>query len=284
MRHTCSNSARLAAAFTAFLLLVPWIDGDAAARRQELYFGSVAMDIPAIMHQRLQPLTRYLTAGLGRPVHLKLSPNMDSAIEDIRNGSVDMAYLTPVAYLKAHAGGDARLLVKTVTEGRGSFQLMIVVKEGSPIKSVADLKGKDFAFGDKAALLQRAVVVNAGIKLDEFNDYKFIGHYDNIVRGVLNGDFDAGIVKDTMAYKWKGKGIRILHASPPLPPYNIAVNRNVGEKMYDKLKALFLKLNSPDPRYEKIIHALDVKYSGFAAADDGEYDVVRQLIKPFEAP
>ncbi len=258
-------------------------DGYVSAKGQEIYFGSVAMDIPAIMHKRLQPLTRYLSAGLDRQVTLKLSPNMKSAIKDVSSGAVDLAYLTPVAYIKAHLDGRARLLVKTVTEGKGSFQLMIVVKDDSPIKSVTDLKGSIFAFGDKAALLQRAVVVNAGIKLEDFKAYKFIGHYDNIVRGVINGDFDAGILKDTMAYKWQGKGIRILYASPALPPYNISVSNDVDEQTYKKLKDLLLRLSSQDPRHLEIIHALDVKYTGFAAVEDGEYDIVRKLIKPFEA-
>jgi len=267
----------------AIMAAVLCADVSAAASGEEMIFGSVAMDIPAIMYKRLQPLTRYLSTGLGRPVTLKLSPDMESAIRDLSSGSVDLAYLTPVAYLQAHAQGGARLLAKTVTEGKGSFQLMIVVKESSPIKTVADLKGRDFAFGDKAALLQRAVVVSAGIGLEEFKSYKFIGHYDNIVRGVINGDFDAGILKDTMAYKWDGKGVRILYASPPLPPYNISVSSAVDAKTENKLKKLLLNLNAQDPRYMEIIHALDVKYSGFAAVDDGEYDIVRKLIKPFEA-
>ena len=100
----------------------------------------------------------------------------------------DLAYLTPVAYLKAHARGGAKIVAKTVTKGNASFQLMIVVKENSPHKTVADLKGKSFAFGDKRALLQRAVVVGAGIKLEDFSEHTFIGHYDNIARAVLNGD------------------------------------------------------------------------------------------------
>ena len=267
----------------AIMVATPYADISVAANGEEMYFGSVAMDIPAVMYNRLQPLTHYLSAGLDRSVTLKLSPDMESAIRDLSSGSVDLAYLTPVAYLKAHAMGDARLLVKTVTEGKGSFQLMIVVKEDSPIKTIADLKGRDFAFGDKAALLQRAVVVNAGIELEDFKSYKFIGHYDNIVRGVINGDFDAGILKDTMAYKWDGKGIRILYVSPPLPPYNISISSAVDAKTYTKLKELLLHLNAQDPRHVEVIHALDVKYSGFAAVDDGEYDIVRKLIKPFEA-
>ena len=268
----------------ALALLVLHAPFCAAGEHRELYFGSVAMDIPAVMYQRLRPLIKYLSAGIGRPVTLKLAPDMDKAIQDISGGGVDLAYLTPVAYIRAHAKGNARLLVKTVTERRGSFQLMIVVRDDSAIKSIADLRGKTFAFGDNAALLQRATVVNAGIRLEEFKDYEFIGHYDNIVRAVIHGDFDAGILKDTMAYKWKGKGIRVLYTSPALPPYNIAVGGNTSDNVYNKLKKLFLDLNSKNPQHLAIIHAMDANYSGFAATSDGEYNIVRKLIEPFDTP
>lgn len=252
-----------------------------ADNKQELLFGSVAMDIPAVMHKRLKPLTQYLSEQLGRPVELKLSPNMGVAIDEVAEQHVDLAYLTPVAYLKAHAKGGAKIIAKTVTKGKASFQLMIVVKEDSPIKTVADLKGKRFAFGDKRALLQRAAVVGAGVKMEDFADYQFIGHYDNIARAVLNGDFDAGILKDTMAYQWQGKGLRILHASPDLPPYNVAAKGDIDAATLAKLKAAFLALDANNPKHLKIIKALDKKYDGFAATSDAEYDVVRELIKPF---
>ncbi len=252
-----------------------------AGTNNELLFGSVAMDIPAVMHKRLKPLTRYLSNKLGRPVSLKLSPNMGAAIKEVVDKSVDLAYLTPVAYLKAHAEGNAKIIAKTVTKGKASFQLMIVVKKDSPYKTVADLKGKTFAFGDKRALLQRAAVVGSGINLEDFSDYKFIGHYDNIARAVLNGDFDAGILKDTMAFQWQDKGLRILAETPPLPPYNITASGNVSNDMLAKLKDAFLNLDGNNPEHLKIIKAVDKKYDGFAATDDAEYNVIRKLIKPF---
>ena len=252
-----------------------------ADTNKELLFGSVAMDIPAVMHKRLKPLTGYLSEELGRPVSLKLSPNMGAAINEIAEKKVDLAYLTPVAYLKAHAKGNAKIVAKTVTKGKASFQLMIVVKEDSPYKTIADLKGKRFAFGDKRALLQRAAVVGAGIKMEDFSEYKFIGHYDNIARAVVNGDFDAGILKDTMAFQWQGKGLRILAESPALPPYNIAAKGDIDDETLEKLKEAFLKLNKNNPEHLKVIKAVDKKYDGFAATSDAEYDVVRKLIKPF---
>lgn len=251
------------------------------AKSKELVFGSVAMDIPAVMHKRLTPLTKYLSKELHRRVTLKLSPNMGAAIKNTTDGTVDLAYLTPVAYIKAHQMGGAKLIVKTVTNGKASFQLMIVVREDSPIKSVQDLVGKSFAFGDEKALLQRAAVVGAGIKLNQFSEYKFLGHYDNIARAVMNKDFDAGILKDTMAYKWQGKGLRVLYSSPDLPPYNIAASKNLDNKTIEKLRQIFMKLDKKNSSHLKVIKALDKKYDGFAKTSDAEYDVVRQLIKPF---
>lgn len=265
----------------SFILLFPAMSSADASNKTELLFGSVAMDIPAVMHKRLRPLTRYLSDKLGRPVSLKLSPNMGAAIKEVANNQVDLAYLTPVAYLKAHAQGGAKIVAKTVTKGKASFQLMIVVKKDSPFKTVSDLKGKSFAFGDKKALLQRAAVVGAGINMEDFSDYKFIGHYDNIARAVLNGDFDAGILKDTMAYQWEGKGLRILAASPDLPPYNIAAKADIDDDTLAKLKDAFLSLDKNNSEHLKIIKAIDKKYDGFAATSDAEYDVVRTLIKPF---
>ena len=152
----------------------------------------------------------------------------------------------------------------------------------SPAKSVGDLAGKSFAFGDPAAILQRAVLVNAGLRLEQLGSHRFIGHYDNIARGVANGDFDAGILKDTTAYEWERKGLRILHASPPLPPYNIAVSRRVDEPTRNALRQALLRLNPRDPAHRNVVESLDRNYDGFAPVTDAEYDVVRKLVKPFE--
>lgn len=269
--------------FSKFLLFyMVLLYSNSSIANEELVFGSVAMDIPAVMHKRLKPLTKYLSKRLNKNVVLKLSPNMGAAINEAAKGTVDIAYLTPVAYLRAHKKGNAQLIAKTVTKGKASFKLMIVVKENSPIKSVEDLLGKSFAFGDERALLQRATVVGAGIKLSQFKEYRFIGHYDNIARAVMNNDFDAGILKDTMAYKWQGKGLRILHSSPALPPYNIVASKNVSKATLKELKQIFLSLDKNNPDHLKVIKAIDKKYDGFAATSDAEYDVVRKLIAPFE--
>jgi phosphonate transport system substrate-binding protein len=265
--------------FLAMLLLA--ISSAAHAGQAELVFGSVAMDIPAEMHKRLKPLTGYLSRELGMPVKLNLSPNMKSAIDKVAKGEVDIAYLTPVAYLDSHAQGNTRLVAKTVTKGKDSFQLMIVVRADSPINTVQDLRGKSFAFGDKKALLQRAVVVGAGLPLESLGEYAFIGHYDNIARGVSTGDFDAGILKDTKAFAWEKKGLKIIHASDALPPYNIAARDGLDPAIYARLQQAFLRLKVDNPDDRPVLKALSKNYDGFTETSDREYDVVRRLVKPF---
>lgn len=262
-----------------------WLGSAMAAEHDPakvLYLGSVAMDIPAEMHRRLKPLTDYLGAELKRPVQLHLSADLNAAQGEVAHGRVDIAYLTPVAYLRAYDQGKVRLVAKTVTRNEHSFRLMIVVRHDAPMRTPRDLVGKSFAFGDPAAILQRAVVVGAGVKLEELGSYRFIGHYDNIARGVASGDFDAGILKDTTAYEWERKGLRILHASPELPPYNIVVSRRTSDELYSAIRRAFLGLDPANPTHARVIKSLDPSYSGFAPTSDAEYDVVRRLIKPFE--
>jgi len=246
-----------------------------------LRLGSVAMDTPAVMHERLLPLTRYLGQALRRPVTLHLSPNMKSAVKALAERQVDIAYLTPVAYLDAHELGQAQVVVKTVTQGQSAFDLRIVVHKDSPIRQVRDLAGKRFAFGDQAALLQRAVVVHAGMPLEKLGFHAFVGHYDNIARAVVSGEFDAGILKDTTAKEWERKGLRVLHQSPPLPPYNIAVGPHLSAEEARAIQKALIDLNPDYPPHRAALRALDAEYDGFAAATDAEYDVIRTLVAPF---
>lgn len=252
-----------------------------AAEPRELRFGSVAAYIPAEMHGRLEPLANYLSEALKLPVSTKLSPNLSKAVEEISAGNVELAYLTPVAYILAHDRGKARIVAKTITYGQPYFRLVVVARADSSITSLEDLRGKSFAFGDKAALLQRAVVVSGGLPLDQLGEYKFLNHYENIVRGVLSGDFDAGIILDSTVRNWQDKGLRVIHTSPELPPYSIAVSSKVDDGLFKKIQKALLDLDVNRPDHWLIVKTLSEGCDGYAPASDSDYNVVRRLIKPF---
>jgi phosphonate transport system substrate-binding protein len=252
----------------------------AAPVGQELRFAVVVTDVPAEMSRRLAPLMRYLAETLQRPVSLKLLPNMPTAIDQVSKGEAELAYLTPEAYIESHARADTQAVVKTVTRQQPSIRLTIVVRQPGPIMGVEGLKGKTIAVGDKAALLPRAVVTAAGIPPEQLGDFRSVGRDDNIAQGVLRGDFDAGVLRDTAAFPWEGKGLRVLYSSPALPPYNITASRKVDAKLLRQLQEALLRLDFNNPKHRGVIQALDREYDGFAPTSDAEYDLARRLIAP----
>jgi phosphonate transport system substrate-binding protein len=256
----------------------------ATAQGQTLFLGSVAMDVPAAMVRRLTPLTEYLSRKTGLDVQFRASPNLGSAVNDLGGNVTQIAYLTPVAYLEAREKYGVEPLVSPLTHGQSTFTLVIAVRADSPYQKVTDLRGRRFAFGDPKALLQPAVVVGSGIRLEEFAAYDYLKHYDNIAKAVLNRDFDAGILKDTVFEEFEARGLRRLYTSPPLPGYVFAVNSTVPAATVAKLKAAFLELKATDPAHKAILRELDAGYDGFVTVTDRDYEVIRRLIAPFRKP
>ena len=279
MSKLCFDPTKTVSILTSLcLIFVVGFYTSKKANAEDIHLGSVAMDIPVEMVKRLTPLTKYLSAQTGLKVDFRASPNLGSAVDELGKNTTQIAYLTPAAYLEAHEKYSAIPLVNPLNKGKGTFTLMIVVAQDSPIKTVDDLRGKKFAFGDKKALLQPATVESSGIKLQEFASYEYLNHYDNIAKAVINGDFDAGILKDTVAEKFATQGIRVIHTSPALPSYIFAVNKNLPAKTISKLKKAMLALKDDTEEHKAILSSLEKGYNGFEASSDKDFDGIRKLL------
>ena len=278
---------RACQALLALLLLVmPWQAAQAApplgAKAGEVTMGSVAMDIPVEMIKRLNALTHYLALNTQLNVRFRPSPNMESAVDDLGSGQTQIAYLTPVAYIEARKKYGVIPLVAATAAGRPHFSLVIGVKAGSGINSPDGLKGKRFAFGDEKALLQRAAVESMGLKSSDFSAFAYLKHYDNIAKAVLAGDFDGGILKDSVAEEFKHKGIVVIGSTAALPSYLFAAHPGMPEAVRNQLRDALLALNRTSPERAAMLEAFDKMCDGFMVVDDPAYDPVRKLIQPFE--
>lgn len=244
--------------------------------------GSVAMDIPVEMIKRLSVLTNYLALQTGLNIRFRPSPNLGSAVDELGSNQTQIAYLTPVAYIDARQKYGVIPLVAPTIQGRPHFSLVIGAKAGSDIRNPADLKGKRFAFGDEKALLQKAAVASMGLNTTDFSNFAYLKHYDNIAKAVLAGDFDGGILKDSIADDFKDKGIVVIGSTPPLPSYVFAVHPSMPVNVRNKLRDAFLSLKKDTPVGTATLEAFDSSYDGFVVIQDGAYDPVRKLIQPFQ--
>ncbi len=244
--------------------------------------GSVAMDIPVEMIKRMSALTNHLALSTNLNIRFRPSPNMGSAVDDLGTGQTQIAYLTPVAYIEARRKYGVVPLVAPTSNGRPLFSLVIGARAGSGIRAPADLRGKSFAFGDEKALLQRAAVASMGLKLDDFASYAYLRHYDNIAKAVLAGDFDGGILKDSVADGFRNRGLVVIGSTAPLPSYLFAVHPGMPPAVRKQLRDALLALNKSTPDGAATLEAFDIACDGFTAIDDSAYDPVRALIQPFE--
>src|SRR5260370_24250768 len=92
------------------------------------------------------PLKHYLAKQMGRDVNLVIPTNYNATVEALGNGSLDFAYLGGVTYVKAHRQYGGIPLWQPNEERQ--FHRLFITGSGSAVKSLADLKGKTFAFGD----------------------------------------------------------------------------------------------------------------------------------------
>ena len=244
--------------------------------------GSVAMDIPVEMVKRLSALTNYLALNTGLNIRFRPSPDLGSAVDELGGNQTQIAYLTPVAYIEAQKKYGVVPLVAPTTKGKPTFSLVIGAKAGSTIRTPADLRGKRFAFGDEKALLQKAAVASMGLSTTDFSQFAYLKHYDNIAKAVLAGDFDGGILKDSIADDFKDKGLIVISSTPPLPSYLFAVHPSMPVSVRDKLRDAFLSLKKDNPVGAVTLEAFDSSYDGFVIIQDNTYDSVRKLIQPFQ--
>lgn len=244
--------------------------------------GTVATDIPAVMVHRMEPLTQYLAAQLGSPIQLRASPQMSAAIEDFAKGITQIAYLTPVAYLEAHERFGAIALALPLSEGKPTFRLAIVVRHDSPAKKISDLADRSFAFGDEKSLFQRATLEAGGFKREQFYRFAYLKHFDNVAKAVLNRDFDAGILKESLVAHYATQGLRIIHYSPLLPTYVIAVNSKFPAEKIPVLRDALLRLDPAVKEHRDILMALDPSYTGFVPATTRHFEAAQKLIAPYK--
>lgn len=268
----------------ALLLGVPYASAGTASPRavQEVTMGSVAMDIPVEMIKRMSALTNHLALSTNLNIRFRPSPNLGSAVDDLGTGQTQIAYLTPVAYIEARKKYGVIPLVAPTAGGRPHFALVIGVKAGSGITEPAGLRGKRFAFGDEKALLQRASVESMGLKSSDFSAFAYLKHYDNIAKAVLAGDFDGGILKDSIADEFRSKGLAVIGSTAPLPSYLFAVHPGMPVAVRNQLRDALLALNKNTPERAATLEAFDKGYDGFAVVEDSAYDTVRKLIQPFQ--
>jgi len=238
------------------------------------------------IYTRFTPLAEYLGKELGRPVNISIAASYESHVDAVGAGKVDIAFMGPASYVKLiEQYGKQSLLAEFETTGGTTFKGVIVVRKDSPIKTLSQLRGKKFAFGDPNStmshLVPRFMLLEAGIDLKQLGASEFKINHENIALGVLSGRFDAGAIKDDIFKKFEQEGLRVLAASDPMPDHLFVARAGLSKDTVRRItKALLSMKDTGDGR--RMLGSLQQNLIALVPAKDADYDPLRKVLVTLE--
>jgi phosphonate transport system substrate-binding protein len=232
---------------------------------------------------RFTPLADYLGKEIGRPVSVRVGSDYDEHITYVGKDRADIAFMGPAPYIAMVAKyGKKPILARLEVRGQPLFQGHFIVRQNSPLKTLADLKGKRFAFGDRDSTMSHLVpqymLEKAGVTLDKLADYKFLGSHNNVVLAVLSGDFDAGAVKDEVFDKFAPQGLRSLASTPFFSEHLFVTRSTLPPNIIQTVRAAMAKLKDT-PEGREILKGVNPNTTALVPAVDTDYDNLRQVLK-----
>lgn len=199
---------------TASLLagLMPMLGAPTLARAQtarawrtqvpEIRYGMISVENERDAIARLQGMAAYLRQALDTPVRAFRGSDYAGVVEALRSGHAEFAYLGPASYALAYRlmGEKIAPFARAIdNQGMEGYFSTVIVKADSPIRAMADLRGKTMAWVDANStsgfqfpsyFLRKDGMDPAGF----FSRTGFAGSHENVVIAVLNGQYDCGAV------------------------------------------------------------------------------------------
>jgi phosphonate transport system substrate-binding protein len=173
-------------------------------------------------------------------------------------------------------------------EEDAQFHSKFITRAGSAVKSLADLKGKTFAFGSESStsghLMPRYFLLQAGLDPNrDFSRYAFSGAHDATAKWVEQGKVDAGALNESV---WKKlvdekkvdtSKVEVFYTTPPYHDYNWTVRGDLDRELVQKIKAAFLALDPARPE-DKVIMDLQ-RTKKFIETRPGNYREIEEAAR-----
>jgi len=268
--------------WTFSLLLTGFTSASAVEPAQPPLILAVHPFLPSEeIQKRFTPLADYLGKQLGRQVQVRVGRDYDQHVEAIGLNSVDIAFMGPSSYvLMGERYGDKPLLARIAINGKPLLSGYIVTNVNSPLRNLADLRGKRFAFVDPdstmGTIVPRYVMRKAGIELKTLSSYQFLGGHKNVALGVLNGDYDAGAVKSEVYDEMAPRGLRVLAKLPDVSEHVFVTRSDLPTKQIALLRQALMHLKSA-PNGAAIMHGINKDMTDIVPAVSADYDNLRKM-------
>jgi phosphonate transport system substrate-binding protein len=253
----------------------------AMAQTATLRVSAIPDEAPTELQRKFAPLGDYLAKETGLAVQFIPVTDYAAVVEGLATNKIDMAWLGGFTFVQARQrtqGGAVPIVQRAEDE---KFTSKFIVPIDSDAKTLADLKGKTFAFGSASStsgsLMPRFFLQQDGIVPErDFKTVAYSGAHDATVAFVAAGRAGAGVLNASVWDKLVEAGnpnaakVRVLATTPPYYDYNWTVRPGLDAAVTKKLTDAFLKLDAAKPADKEIL-ALQ-RASRFIATKSSNYD------------
>jgi len=234
--------------------------------------------------ERYQPVANYLRAKTGIEIKLKVLSRYGNIIDNFKSAGLDGAFFGSFTYAMAHAKLGLTVLARPEdANGISTYYGVLFVRKDSRIKGADGMRGKRFAFVDKATtagyLLPLEYFRNHGIAdyRTYFREAYFAGTHEDAIYDVLNRKADVGAAKNTVYQRLAvadgriTRDLLILARSPEVPENGLAVRGDIDDSIKNVLRAALIDMHK-DPAGREVLEAFGARC--FIATSDGDYKPV----------
>lgn len=229
------------------------------------------------------PLLKFLEQETGYQFKVHVAPANSSIVEELGQGKIEMAAIGTLGYLQAREKYGVLITVRGLNvEDKDKYKAAIVTLPDSSIKTMADINGRSFAFGDPAStqghLIPMMMLSINGIELNTLNYYQYFSSHAEVANAVMSGRFDAGGLQDTLAKSLEAKGLlKIVAMSEEFPSSGIAFAPGVDKEIITSITEALLIFEPNGKDSANLYHwEMSEMPNGFTKAGDEDYNTLRE--------
>lgn len=234
------------------------------------------------------PLINYLEKKTGYQFKVHVTPVNSSVVEELGQGKIQMAAIGTLGYLQASENFGAIITVKGLNiEDKDRYRAAIVTRPNSTIKTISDIRGGSFAFGDPAStqghLIPRIMLSQKGIEISSLKYYQNFASHSEVANAVMSGRFEAGGMQDTLAKSLEAAGLlKILAVSEEYPSSGIAFAKDVDKEVIHRITQALVEFDPEGEDKTSLYHwERSEMPHGFTYANDDDYDELRTWASKF---
>jgi phosphate/phosphite/phosphonate ABC transporter binding protein len=241
-----------------------------------------------ILLKDFEPIRRYLSHKLQRPVVMAISGSYEQTADAIVDGSADLAFLPPFIYTKTHSvHPGVRVIATKIDEGSTGADSLLLVRGADPATGPSDLIGRTLCHSDENSttsyVLPRAYLRRQGIDPDTQMKAHISGNHLQVVRDILTETCDVGAIFSGAFLAAESAGVdvaalRVLGVAGRTPHDAVVVGPLTPIETEEAVLTALLALDVSRDLGQESLGTVE-RISGFKACDDSVYDPLRDAIE-----